>query len=234
MYVPTHALRKVDICSIMSIALAPISDVVWRERVDSHHSRRTMLNFLLSIKRTAHNKHLLIWIEECHPNFDWTIAEKNYHYFKNIIETYQADYNAHKLGNYWQLKIPLASPLPNNAREYISQYRSYGFQSNELKLYWNYNEIKNLTVIDHYNPINDKDSHHALLNSPVHSRKHSGTIRFVQAGIQDAVFQIPYGKQVIVLDFADERMPGGYFLEGVNTQGEVNTFRILSHMHSSL
>ena len=230
MYVPTHSLRKMDICSIMSIALAPISDAYWKKRVDAHHSRRTMLNFLLSIKATAHNKHLLDWIEECHPHFDWTLAEKNYQYLRTTIETYQTSYNAQNLGNYWQLKVPLASPLPNQAREYISYYRSHGFQPHELKLYWNYNELKDLNIAQHYNSMTDKDSHYALLNSPVHSRKHSGSIRFVQAGIQDAVFQVPYGKQVIVLDFADERMPGGYFLEGFMTQEEVSVFIIRSHL----
>ncbi|CAF1218715.1 unnamed protein product [Adineta steineri] len=39
--------------------------------------------------------------------------------------------------------------------------------------------------------------------------------------IQHAVFKVPKNKQVIVLDFADERMPGGYFLENAMTQEEV-------------
>lgn len=223
MYVPIHSLRKSDICSIMSIVLAPTTDEYWKVRVDYHHSRRTMLYFLLSIKSTIDNQHLVQLINECYPKFDWSIAEKNYDHLKNTVEGYQVEYHAEKLGNYWQLKIPTHFSGPLNSREYISRYRSNGFQSNELKIYWNYPEIQDLTISNHYNPITDNDTRYALLKSPVQNRTHSGIIEFVVSGIQDAVFTVPNGKQVIVLDFADERMPGGYFLEHAKTQEEVRT-----------
>lgn len=222
-YVPTYSLRKLDICSIISIALAPTISKFWQVRVDAHHSRRTMLKYLLSIRTTPDNEHLLKWIEECHPNFNWALAETNYQQLRNTTELYQTQYNAQTLGNYWQLKIPTSSPRVKNAREYISQYRSGGFQPNELKLYWNYDEIEYLTTPHDYNPITDTDSHKRLLKWPVSRRKNSGTIRFLRSGIQDAVFEVPKDNQVIVLDFADERMPGGYFLEGAMTQEEVST-----------
>ncbi|CAF1528811.1 unnamed protein product, partial [Rotaria sordida] len=221
MYVPVHSLRKCDICSIISIAFLPTNDKKWKKRVDSHHSRRTMLYFLLSIKSTPNNKQVLNFIYECYPNFDWSIVNENYQQLKNTIESYQLQYNAKKLGNYWQLKIPTHSPGPLKSREYISRYRSDGFQPNELKIYWNYDQIQTLISSNNYNPITDSDARNALLNSPVHERKHSGIIRFVVLAIQDAVFTVPNDKQVIVLDFADERMPGGYYLEQAITQEEV-------------
>ncbi len=220
-YMPIHSLRKSDICSIISIALASTKDNYWEIRVDSHHSRRTMLYILLSIKSAPNNQHVLDFIHECYPKFNWSIVEKNYLHLKTRIEPYQVQYHAGKLGNYWQLKIPIEFSGPLNSREYISRYRSNGFQPNELKIYWNYNEIQALADCNHYNPITDKDARNALLTSPVHQRKHSGKIQFILSGIQDAVFTVPDDKQVIVLDFADERMPGGYFLEYAMTQEEV-------------
>ncbi len=221
MYVPIHSLRRSDICSILSIAAAPVNDKYWKNRVDAHHSRRTMLYFLLSIKATPNNKHLLRFIDECYPGFDWAIAEKNYFHFKNQIESYQKSYQAENLGKYWQLKIPTQFLSVLDSRKYISHYRSHGFQPNELKIYWNYNQIQQLQSCNHCNPITDIDTINALNKSPVCKRRHSGTIKFITGGIQDAVFNVPKGKQVIVLDFADERMPGGYYLENANTQEEV-------------
>ena len=74
---------------------------------------------------------------------------------------------------------------------------------------------------NYFNPLADQDSHDALQQSPVNTRKNPGKIQFIQSGIEEAVFKVPRGKQVIVLDFADERMPGGYFLENAWTQEEV-------------
>jgi len=221
MYVPIHSLRKSDICSIISIALPLKNDKIWKIRVDSHHSRRTMLYFLLSIQSTSKNEHLLHFINECYPKFHWSIVEKNYLQLNNTVELYQAQYHAEKLGKFWELKIPNHSSGPLQSREYISRYRSNGFQADELKIYWNYNQIRSLITCYDHNPITDNDARNALLKSPVHQRKHSGIIRFVISGIQDAVFKVPHGKQVIVLDFGDERMPGGYYLENAMTQEEV-------------
>lgn len=224
MYVPIHALRKSDICSIMSVAFPLKRDKYWTTRVDSHHSRRTMLYFLLSIKSTLKNKKVLHFIDECYPNFNWSTAETTYLQLKNSHELYQISYRAETLGTYWELKVPIRNSGPLKSREYISRYRSNGFQPNDLKIYWNYNQLQALHLCNRYNPRTDSDARNALRNSPVYQRKHSGTIRFVMSGIQEAVFQIPNDKQIIVLDFADERMPGGYYLENAMTQEEVRIF----------
>ncbi|CAF3381334.1 unnamed protein product [Rotaria socialis] len=221
MFVPIDSLRKSDICSIISIALPPKEDHNWIQRVDGHHSRRTMLYFLLSIQSKSNNEQLLNFIYECYPNFNWTFVSKKYLHLKNSFELYQKQNQAEDLGNYWQLKIPTNSFGPLKSREYISRYRLNGFQPNELKIYWNYNQIQTLVSCADYNAKTDSDAKNSLLAKPVYERRHTGKISFILSGIQDAVFQVPNGKQVIVLDFADERMPGGYYLENAMTQEEV-------------
>ncbi|CAF4704311.1 unnamed protein product [Rotaria sp. Silwood1] len=220
-YIPLHALRKIDIQSILSIAFPLLNDEETQRRFDYHHSRRTMLHFLLSIYNTSNNERITNLINECSSKIDLSRVEKDYYSLKNIIEPYQQQYHAEKFGNYWELIKGANRPGPIKANEYISKYRGNGFQENELKLYWNYDQIRELIEDDRFNPDTDSDTHDALLTSPVDTRENSGTIQFIQAGIQNAVFQVPEGKQVIVLDFADERMPGGYFLENARTQEEI-------------
>jgi len=138
-----------------------------------------------------------------------------------MTEPYQKQYRAEKFDSYWELKREGNRSGPKQSREYISKYRQDGFRPEELKIYWNYDEIRDLNKNDRFNPITDSDTNDALLKSPVNTRENSGTIEFVRLGIETAVFRVPEDKQVIVLDFADERMPGGYFLENAMTQEEV-------------
>lgn len=219
-YIPFHALRKVDIQSILNIALPLLDNDETRRRVDQHHSRRTMLYFLLAMQSAPNYDELMKSIDEYQPKFNWAHVQNNYETLKKQTEPYQAYYRAENLGPYWELKN-LKLLGPRQAGEYISKYRRDGFQPNELKLYWNYEQIRTLNQDDRYNPDTDSDTHDALQKSPVDTREHDGKIEFVLSGIEEAVFRIPPGKQIIVLDFADERMPGGYFLENARTQEEV-------------
>jgi hypothetical protein len=221
MYVPVNALRKTDICSILSIALPTKPDPYQRKRADHHHSRRTLLHFLLSIQSTPHHQHLEEFIHECSPSFQWSVVEDLYRKLSDIVEPYQDDYGARTYGQYWELKVPNSKSGPTKSRKYIARHRSGGFRPNELKIYWNYDQIQEIRTCSGYNPITDKDARNALLKWPVAKRKHAGQVRFVISGIQNAVFDVPAGKQAIVLDFADERMPGGYYLENAVTQEEV-------------
>ncbi|CAF1337713.1 unnamed protein product [Didymodactylos carnosus] len=223
MFVPGHSLHKVDICSVMSIALAP-ADKFWTKRVDYHQSRRTMLKFLLSIRSSRDNRQLLDWIDECAPSsqINWNVIEKHYIQLQNTIEPYQVLHNANNLGIYWEMKIKnVANIVASQSRPYIARYRNSGFRPDELKIYWNYKQIRDIIKDSSYNPVTDIDARKALLKVPVNQRKHTGTFHFVESGIQNVVFQVPKGKQIIVLDFADERMPGGYFIDGAQTQEEV-------------
>jgi len=220
-YIPVHAFRKTDIQSILSVALPLLNNDETQRRFDYHHSRRTMLYYLLSMHYTLNNERLMNLITECYPKIDWLRIEENYFNLKSIIEPYQRQNRADTLGTYWELKKQAFGSGPKQSREYISKYRQDGFRPEELKLYWNYQQIRDLDKNDCFNPITDNDTHNALLKSPVDKRANSGQIEFVRSGIENAVFQVPEDKQVIVLDFADERMPGGYFLENARTQEEV-------------
>ena len=220
-YIPLHAFRKIDIQSIVSVALPLLNNDETYRRFDYHHSRRTMLYYLLLMRSTLHNEELIRLINDCYPRIDWLRIEKDYNNLKNMTEPYQKQYHAEKFNTYWELKRESNRPGPLQSRKNILEYRQNGFQLNELKVYWNYNQIRDLNKVDRFNPIADMDTNSALVKSPVNKRHNSGAIKFVQAGIQNAVFQVPDHKQVIVLDFADERMPGGYFLENAQTQEEV-------------
>lgn len=219
-YIPVHAFQKIDIQSILNVALPLLNNEDTQRRFDYHHSRRTMLYFLLSMQSTPNNEKLMDLIKTCKPKIDWSSVQNNYEELKKVIEPYQKQHRAENLGPYWELqKLTLSGP--RQSLEYISKYGRNRFQPAELKLYWNYEQIRTLSENDCFNPVTDTDTHEALIKSPVESRSHDGKIKFVVSGIEEAVFQVPEGKQVIVLDFADERMPGGYFLENARTQEEV-------------
>lgn len=220
-YIPVHAIRKIDLESIISVALPLLNNDEIRMRYDRHHSRRTMLYFLLSIYNTHENEQLIRYINEIAPKVQHSQIETLYNDFKKMIEPYQREYHADKLGTYWEIKKDAKRTGPKQSHKYISMHRENGFQLNELKLYWNYDQIRELNQVNRFNPLTDSDAHDALLNSPVEKRENSGTIKFIESGIENAVFEVPEGKQIIVLDFADERMPGGYFLENARTQEEV-------------
>ncbi|CAF1489338.1 unnamed protein product [Adineta steineri] len=222
-YIPLHALRKTDMQSILSVASPfDIDNVENKRRYDYHNSRRTMLYFLLSIYETPDNQQLMYLINECNLRTDWTSIKKTYMDLKMLPEPYQEQYQAKEFGDYWELKRNANRPGPRQSQHYILKYREKGFQPEELKLYWNYQEIESLHKNGYFNPITDTDTYKALKEKPVDERKNSGTVQFHQSGIEEAVFhEVLKGKQIIVLDFADERMPGGYFLENARTQGEV-------------
>jgi len=59
-----------------------------------------------------------------------------------------------------------------------------------------------------------------MIKYPIIERHNTGQINTKKGRIEDAIFDIPSDKQIIVLDFADERMPGGLFLYGATTQEE--------------
>jgi hypothetical protein len=232
-YIPPHAFRKADTQSILSVALPLIVDDAAKRRYDYHHSRRTMLYYLLAMESTPNNEKLMQLINECKPKLDWSAVRKTYADLKQIVEPYQEYYREEKRGAYWELQRQFAQMGPRQSREYISKYRANGFLPNELKLYWNYDEIEDLAKSDHFNPVTDQDTKDALLASPVNTRNNAGSIEFIRSGIENAVFNVPDGKQVIVLDFADERMPGGYFLENARTQEEVCKIRCANFIEFS-
>ncbi|CAF0934038.1 unnamed protein product [Adineta steineri] len=218
-YIPLHALSKIDIESILSVAIPfDIDNVENKRRYDYHNSRRTMLYFLISVYGID-KQQLMDLINQCNPNINWNYIQEIYDDLKTKPEPYQEQYHTKEFGDYWELKRDANRPGPRQSQQYILKYREKGFQPEELKLYWNYQEIESLHKNGYFNPITDTDTNKALLDKPVDERKNSGTIQFHLSGIEQAVFYEELkDKQIIVLDFADERMPGGYFLENARSQ----------------
>lgn len=85
----------------------------------------------------------------------------------------------------------------------MSQYRANGFLPEELKVYWNYEQIEQLCQKSNppYDP-SDKDVIENLQKHPVAQRAHSGRITYKTTGIEKVVFEVPEGAQIILLNFA--------------------------------
>lgn len=91
------------------------------------------------------------------------------------------------------------------SREYMNKSRPNGFHPNELKLYWNYEQIENLcpekSIRIECDP-SDEDARLNLCQFPVQQRNHRGQITFIHDAIQQAVFNLPSNAQIILLNFA--------------------------------
>ena len=92
------------------------------------------------------------------------------------------------------------------SRRYMDRSRKDGFKPEELKLYWNVEQLENLCTAPTAHDPADLDAVENLRKYPVDQRNHAGTITYVNEGIQKAVFQIPDNAQIIVLNFAVESM----------------------------
>ena len=88
------------------------------------------------------------------------------------------------------------------SREYITRFRSQGWQPEELKLYWNVEQIENLCHEELECDPSDTDAVSALRQNPVSKRNHQCQITYVNKGIEKAVFDVPEDAQIIVLNFA--------------------------------
>jgi len=91
----------------------------------------------------------------------------------------------------------------------MNKYRQDGYKAEELKLYWNAEQLEALCprqgesseIIPPHDP-SDDDAIENLRQYPVSERNHSGTIEYINKGIEKAVFDVPEDAQIIVLNFA--------------------------------
>jgi hypothetical protein len=91
----------------------------------------------------------------------------------------------------------------------MNKFREHGFEPKELSLYWNAEQLENLCPkqgeqADIESP-HDPSDNECIINlrkHPVSERKHSGTIDYINKGIEEAVFDVPENAQIIVLNFA--------------------------------
>ena len=105
----------------------------------------------------------------------------------------------------------------------MSCFRSYGWKPEELKLYWNAQQLEDLCSTEEapngeieidttneqtnekkilpYDP-SDEDAVQTLRKYPVSERNHAVKITYVHDRIEKAVFDVPEDAQIIVLNFA--------------------------------
>ncbi len=91
----------------------------------------------------------------------------------------------------------------------MEKFRSEGYLEEELKLYWNAEQLEALCPkpgepSDFIPPhdSSDDDAIENLRKYPVSKRNNEGKITYINQGIEKAVFEVPEGKQIIVLNFA--------------------------------
>ncbi|CAF4141450.1 unnamed protein product [Rotaria magnacalcarata] len=335
-YVPLNSLTEETVDSIVST----VSTVPQSDKTEWSFSRRTLLAFLLAI----HNKLSRIeqndstmkldrqiveyaskvrqWL--VHKNhsgniikeLDWTELRETYDKMAKETDDGNAKYFGVKNAEpYFELTIERVHPDINQSREYMTRFRSHGWEPNELKIYWNLQQLENLCPKDETqikqvdkrneekidvnnetkleekcelnrtqedfknlniqsktneeskdeakfeiekevnDPVRDEvkdqsseennrekdktneevenenlllehdpsdaDAAEALRQYPVSKRNNAGKITYINQGIEKAVFDIPENAQIIVLNFANERVAGGGYCRHAWAQEEI-------------
>ena len=198
-YVPLDSLTEETINSI-------VLTVLHSEKKDLNNSKRTLLAFLLAINERVneleHAEKFRQWLVEKDQSGD--IKALNW---DELRATYDMMTSKKDDEPYYELIIEGLHPDIIRSREYMSRFRSQGWEPNELKLYWNATQLENLCPKEDKNDPptsdpSDADVVVALRQYPVSKRNHDVKISYIHKGIEKAVFDAPEDAQLIVLNFA--------------------------------
>ncbi|CAF3089485.1 unnamed protein product [Rotaria socialis] len=223
-YIPRSAFNEEDVQSLANICLSEDT-----ARVDKHGGRRAAFQYLLKLKSFGMDLSSYIDSEK------WETLIKKMEKLKNF-DYYKQNYDENRdntFEEYWELNSTSQKihPKAKNNRKYTTEH----FQPEQLKVYFNKKQIEKIPYSEatlESSGFVDSDTRVNMRKYPISERKNKGQIKTIKGRIEQAVFHVPPGKQVIILDFADDRMPGGLFLYGASTQEETicynsNTYRAL-------
>ncbi|CAF1644155.1 unnamed protein product [Rotaria magnacalcarata] len=223
-YIPGSSLNEEDLQSLVNVCLSNDN-----ERVDMHGGRRAAFQYLSQLK--SFGMDLSSYID----SKTWGKLIKKIKKLQ-YVDYYKQDFDENRddtFEKYWELNSEsrrIHSKAKKN-RKYTTEH----FQPEQLKVYFNKKQIENIPYSEatfESSRFVDSDARDNMRKYPISERKNKGQIKTIKGRIEQAVFRVPPGKQIIILDFADDRMPGGLFLYGASTQEETicynsNTYRAL-------
>ncbi|UJR17882.1 hypothetical protein I4U23_004781 [Adineta vaga] len=224
-YIPCASFNEEDVESLFQLCTS--RDV---HRVDIHGARKVALKYFINMYSIGYDLSKYVNHEQINK------FKEDLEYLKQI-DLFKKEFDENhdeKFESYWELNNNSTKihPVAKNTRQFTNKN---GFSSEQLKIYFNIKQIHNISFSNatfHSAGFVDTDAKENLLKYPLEQRQNQGIINTKQGRIEQAVFDIPPGKQIIILDFADERMPGGLFLYGARTQEETicynsDTYRAL-------
>ncbi|CAF1046821.1 unnamed protein product [Adineta steineri] len=214
LYIPHASLNHEHIESLAKLCLS--KDV---HRVDIHGGRKAALKYLLNMHAMGLDLSPYINIQEIKKLEGQFIELKQFDFFKREFDVHHDD----KFEPYWELTNDSSNihKIAKLARQFTNKEK--GFRPERLKIYFNSAEIDQISgsqATFDTDGFVDGDARDFMIEYPISKRQNKGQINTKQGRIQDVIFDIPADKQIIILDFADERMPGGFFLSGATTQEE--------------
>lgn len=203
LYVPCGSLKEEDLQSL--VRLATSTDV---ERVDKHGGRQVALKYLLSIHGIGLDLSSLV------PTKQWKVFQKEFDRLKKV-DLYKKEFHPtgdERAEEYWELTSDSPGIHPIAKKSRVFHQRAEPFPAQQLKVYFNRLQLANIP----YSKATfqsagfvDEDVRENLLRFPLEQRHNLGKIHTKRGRVEQVIFEIPPDRQVIILDFADERMPGG-------------------------
>ncbi|CAF1039635.1 unnamed protein product [Rotaria magnacalcarata] len=223
-YIPRSSFNEEDLKSLATLCLSKDQG-----RVDKHGGRRAAFQYLSQLKSFGMDLSSYIDLKTWGKLVTKIEQIKQFDYYKQDFD----ENRDNTFEKYWELNSEsrkIDSKAKNN-RKYTTEH----FQPEQLKVYFNKKQIENIPYSEatfESSGFVDSDARDNMRKYPINQRKNEGQIKTIQGRIEQAVFHVPPGKQIIILDFADDRMPGGLFLYGASTQEETicynsNAYRAL-------